>query len=106
MTLSTWSANSNSDAAKSNMIVSGSYQILESSLLNTSNVNNGNVILGVNNTLMSKKSSITVSEKDSASTTLGLASWQNNVILIIFVIGIPLIILAIGLIIWLRRRHL
>lgn len=104
MTLSTWSA-SGSDS-KSNMVVSGSFEFLDSDLLSATNKNNKNILLGIANKLLGKQSSISIASKYDTSTNLSLSMSQRYFALITLVIIVPLAILAIGLIQWLRRRHL
>lgn len=106
MTLSTWSSTSSSTLTKSNMIVSGSYEMLNGALLNASNRNNSKVLLGINNKLMEKEATITVPSKYNDSTSLSITRVQRSVIFMLFVIIIPLALLITGLVIWLRRRHL
>lgn len=104
MTLSTWS--DNTGANKSNMIVSGSYELLDADVLNSPSKNNANVLIGINNTLMAKKSAVNVQDKYDETTSLNLTTMQRNVIMVIFVIVIPIILIALGFVIWFRRRHL
>lgn len=108
MTLSTISAANGSDSGvvKSNMVVSGSYDMLDSTLLNSSEKNNSNVLLAVANYVTQKKSAVNVDEKYDETTSLSLSTAQRNTIMAIFVIIIPLAILVFGIITWLRRRHL
>lgn len=106
MTKSTWSSSGSSTLTKSNMIVSGSYEMLDAELLNASNKNNSRILLGIANTLMEKQSTITVSSKYNESASLSMTKVQRSLISIIFIVIIPLAILIIGLVTWLRRRHL
>lgn len=102
MTLTTWTSGSN----KSNMLVSGSFNILDSDVLNSPNINNKNLVLGIANKLMGKQSTISVPSKYVTSSSLSLTIGQRYLTWIILVVIIPLAVLIIGLIKWLRRRHL
>lgn len=104
MALATWS--SSDGASKSNMVVSGSYEITDSDLLAATNKNNSKVLLGIVNNLNNKKSSISIASKASDSAQLSLTTAQRSIISILFMIVIPLAVLGIGLAQWLRRRHL
>lgn len=104
MALSTWTSSDGS--SKSNMIVSGSYEMTDSDLLSATNMNNSKVLLGIVNNLTGKKSSINVAAKTTQASTLSLTTAQRGIIVVIFMILIPLAVLGIGLAQWLRRRHL
>lgn len=49
---------------------------------------------------------LVIEDKDFESNTLNILTWQIRVVLWVVVIALPLAILAIGVIIWSRRRHL
>lgn len=107
MTLSTWSSSDGAGTTyKSNMVVSGSFEILDQNILNQTNLNNSKVLLGLSNKLMGKQSSISVISKYNATAKLSLTTAQRSVAFVILVVIIPIAILTIGLIQWLRRRHL
>jgi ABC-type uncharacterized transport system involved in gliding motility auxiliary subunit len=108
MALATWgqSENSNGDIQKSNLVVSGSYEIADSDLLSATNKNNAKVLVGITDTLTAKAPSINVPSKLNDSSQLTLTTAQRLVIALLFLLVIPLLILALGLFQWLRRRHL
>lgn len=106
MTISTWTESDGTALNKSSMVVSGSYEITDQDLLNSPSKNNAKVLLGIANTLMGKQSTINVDSKINQSTSLNLTTNQRDVIMIIFIVLVPLAVLIIGLIMWLRRRHL
>jgi ABC-type uncharacterized transport system involved in gliding motility auxiliary subunit len=108
MALATWgqSENSNGDIQKSNLVVSGSYEIADSDLLAATNKNNAKVLVGITDTLTAKAPSINVPSKLNDSSQLTLTTAQRLVIALLFLLVIPLLILALGLFQWLRRRHL
>ena len=49
---------------------------------------------------------VVIEDKNFESTTLNILTWQVRVVLWVVVIAMPLAILAIGIIIWSKRRHL
>ena len=104
MSLTTWASSDNT--AKSNMIVSGSYEMTDSDLLNASNKNNSKVLLGIADTLMEKETAISVSMKYNTSSQLSLSTAQRTILIVLFIVIIPLAVLILGLVQWLRRRHL
>lgn len=106
MTLTTWSSSGGTTLTKSNMIVSGSYEILDNDLLTASNKNNSKVLISIANKLMEKEATITVPSKYNQATSLSMTLVQRGVVAVIFILIIPLAILIAGLVTWLRRRHL
>ena len=109
MALSTWTQSSTTGtevAAKSNLLVSGSYEIMDQDLLQASNKNNAKDLLGIADTLMTKAPSINIPNKTYDSNQLQYLKGQDYVIGIIFLLILPLVILALGLFQYLRRRHL
>ena len=48
---------------------------------------------------------LTIESRDYYSENLTILSSQANVIFWILIVVIPVIILALGLVVWLRRRH-
>lgn len=104
MALSAWSSSDGS--GKSNMVVSGSYEMMNQDLLSATNKNNAKVLVGIANTLNNKKSTITIASKTNNSSQLTLTTGQRTVIVVLFMFVIPLVILLLGLLQFLRRRHL
>ena len=49
---------------------------------------------------------VVIEDKNFESTALNILTWQVRVVLWVVVIAMPLAILAIGIIIWSKRRHL
>lgn len=90
----------------SNMIVSGSYEMTIADQINASNKSNSKVLLGIADNLMAKKPSLTIASKYSDTSTLSLSIQERYVLLVIFVIALPVILIVLGIVTWLRRRHL
>ncbi|MDR3149209.1 MAG: GldG family protein [Oscillospiraceae bacterium] len=49
---------------------------------------------------------LVIPDKDFQSSVLTILGWQSRTVLIVLVLILPLAIIALGVIIWLRRRHL
>ncbi len=49
---------------------------------------------------------VVIPDKNFESTTLNILTWQVRIVLWVVVIALPLAILAIGVVIWAKRRHL
>lgn len=90
----------------SNMVVSGSYDMILAEQTSASNKNNAKVLLGLSNKLMEKESGVTIDNKYSDTSTLSLTTVQRSAITVIFMVLIPLALLIFGLVTFLRRRHL
>ena len=95
------------DGKDSSVVVIGSYDALTSNYLNSTAYNNAAYFVNLFNTLSERDDvSVVIQGKDPSSKELGISSMSAIVfpsVLVRFVI--PIIILIIGLIIWIRRRH-
>lgn len=91
----------------SSVVVIGSYDALTSNYLSTTAYNNAAYFVNLFNTLSSRDDiSVVIAGKDPSSNELGITSMNAILfpsILVRFVI--PIAVLVIGLIIWIRRRH-
>jgi ABC-2 type transport system permease protein len=97
---------SNNIELKSNVLVSGSVQAINSSsILSNASYNNGTVMIDIVNSLIGVKSSINVLPISLKILGPELTSSQIGMINVILSAVIPLLIIIFGIIIWLRRRH-
>ena len=91
----------------SSVVVIGSYDALTSNYLSTTAYNNAAYFVNLFNTLSNRDDiSVVIAGKDPSSNELGITSMNAILfpsILVRFVI--PIAVLVIGLIIWIRRRH-
>lgn len=91
----------------SSVVVIGSYDALTSNYLSTTAYNNAAYFVNLFNTLSSREDiSVVIEGKNPSSKELGITSMNAILfpsILVRFVI--PIAVLVIGLIIWIRRRH-
>lgn len=100
--------NDGTDEGKnSSVVVIGSYEALRSNYLSISSYNNAAYFVNLFNTLSDRDDvSIVIEGKDPSANELGVTSLDAIAfpsILVRFVI--PIAILVVGLIIWIRRRH-
>lgn len=95
------------DGKSSSVVVIGSYDALTSNYLSISSYNNASYFVNLFNTLSDRDDvSIVIEGKDPSANELGVTSMDAIVfpsILVRFVI--PIAVLIVGLIIWIRRRH-
>lgn len=102
------STQGNEDETKSsNVIVFGSYAALSESALSATSFNNSAYIINMFNTIAQRDdASITVEGKTLDANELGITSTFTSTILsIIFRYLVPLAVVTIGIVKWLRRRH-
>lgn len=90
----------------SNVLVCGSAQsVIDSGILSTTSINNANVILGIVNDLVGVKSTISILPKTTTPASPNASATQTKVLKIILMAVIPLLVIALGIFVWLRRRH-
>lgn len=102
------STKGNEDETKSsNVIAFGSYGALSDTAFSTTSFNNSAYILSVFNTIAQRDdASITVEGKTLENAELGITSnFTSTLLAIIFRYLIPLAVVAVGVVMWLRRRH-
>ena len=80
--------------------------MISDSVLEASNFLNGQFLEHVLDYISEYSDGVVIPDKDFESTTLNILSWQSRVVLYVVVIAIPLLILAAGILIWSKRRHL
>lgn len=98
----------NNASVSSTVLVSGSTSSFnESSLVSTSSLLNSDVLTNAMNKVVGgPKLNINLNTKTKDDTALNISAAQQNVLDILFIFVIPICVLAIGFIVWLRRRHL
>jgi len=80
--------------------------MISDSVLSASNFLNANYLTSALNFINDYTDAVIIPDKDFVSTTLNILTWQVAVVFWVVVVAIPLAILAIGVIVWARRRHL
>ncbi len=102
------STSGNEDNTKSsNVIVFGSYEAFSDSALSATNFNNSAYIINMFNTIAQRDdASITVEGKTIDTAELGITStFTVTLLAIIFRYLIPVAVVVLGVVMWLRRRH-
>lgn len=89
----------------STIIVTGSASCIDSSILSRSNLSNAEYMISVLNAITEQKSEISIVSKPLDQKTLGVTAAQVITIALIFAVVLPLIVLAVGIAVWLIRRH-
>ena len=98
---------SNTDETESKLVVFGSYVMFNSNIMSFNSYNNSSYLMNLINTVSGKDDTgITIETKTMESTELGVADVATrSVIMVIFVIVIPITVIVIGLVLWIRRRN-
>ena len=93
---------------ESRVIVFGSDRMFSSDFMTMNSLNNAEYIMSVLNTVSDKSDeSVTITGKKLDNTELGVTDvTTTGAMSVIFIGVIPFIILIIGIIVWLRRRHM
>lgn len=94
------------DGTKSTLTVWGTGMSFYSQWLNSSTFNNGEYFANLFNKLTNREDSgITIASKNTQSEQLGIMSDQIVVLGSLFMYVLPALVLVLGLVIWIRRRH-
>lgn len=98
---------SNTDETESKLVVFGSYMMFNSKIMSFNSYNNSSYLMNLINTVSGKDDTdITIETKTMESTELGVADVATrSIIMVIFVIVIPIAVIIIGLVLWIRRRN-
>lgn len=98
---------SNSDEDASRVVVFGSYLMFTSDIMQLNSYNNSAYLMNVFNTVSDKDDSgITIESKSLDSEELGVTDvTTKNIIMVIFVIIVPIAVIVIGIVLWMRRRN-
>ena len=80
--------------------------MITDSVLEASNFLNSSYLTAALNFINDDTDAVIIPDKDFVSTTLNILTWQVMVVFWVVVVAIPLAILALGVIVWARRRHL
>lgn len=96
----------NNNSVTSNVVVSGSTEFLDQTLLAQSNLTNADIVLNTFNNLGGIKSDINIVAKDKTAKTLNMTQAQVKFLEILFLAVLPIAVLLCGFAVWFRRRHL
>ena len=94
------------DDMTSNVVAIGSYLIPDGNALAMSSYNNGAYLINMVNKLTNNTDEgITIDGKDLTNPSLGITTDQINLLTAICMVVLPIIIMVIGIVIWVRRRN-
>lgn len=92
---------------ESRVIVFGSDNMFAANFMSINSFNNSAYLINIFNTVADKgDESVTIESKSLKNSELGITDASTSaVMLVVFVIAIPLLVLMIGLVVWIRRRN-
>lgn len=93
------------DFLESNVLVSSSATSCSSGLLTGNTFANGKYYVAVLNKLLGREAKFSVTEKTLDTSSLTLTQFQALSLGATFAIIIPIALLIVGIVVWLRRRH-
>lgn len=96
----------NNEMVSSNVIAFGSAQMMTSNMLNYGGYGNGDFVITAVNAATGKDSVVKILPIDLSYDTITISQTQVVTYAIIFIGVLPLIVLAVGIVIFVRRRHL
>lgn len=105
MIMSTKARYVNLEAYESRVVVCGTVSALESYILQSTSVTNGEYFTNLFNLLTERDDVISIAPKTIGSSELNINAQQAYTLLIIFMVVLPLAVLATGIVIWFRRRN-
>ncbi|MDR0987466.1 MAG: GldG family protein [Ruminococcus sp.] len=100
-----YSFNENNEMIKSNVLVLGSSEMVDSTVTSSTSYANGEYFMSTVNTMTGKSSGIIVTAKADDTGRFEVTQERYNVTYVIFLIALPLVVLIIGAVVLLRRRH-
>ncbi|MDE6031989.1 MAG: GldG family protein [Oscillospiraceae bacterium] len=89
----------------STVAVFGSYQMADSSFMSMSNGSNADFFINMFNYISGKEDSITIKSKSFSNVTFDMNVQTATVLGIILCIVVPVVVIVLGIVIWVRRRH-
>ncbi len=89
----------------SNVVVCGSVLGFDGTFLSRGSLNNSSYFLSLFNKLTDQDPGIQIESKSISNQELGITSYQATIISIVLTLALPLVIITIGIIVWIKRRN-
>lgn len=99
------SSKTHSDGNISRVCVFGSEALASSYFLSYGNANNGSFFVNLFNVISGRENGITIQSKSFADVTFEMNASTQNTLTILLCGVIPVIVIVLGIVIWVRRRH-
>lgn len=94
------------DALESHVAVFSSSSFFSTSLLQSTSFSNGDYLVNLLGQMVDKEEGVEIVPKNIDTTYISFTQGQVYGIAVAFVIVLPLAVLVIGVVVWVRRRHL
>lgn len=94
-----------SDGVKSRVCVFGSEMFASSVYMSYTNSNNAEFFVGMWNYISGREQGITIKEKSFAAATFEINVKTANTLSVVLCVIIPVCIIVLGIVVWVRRRH-
>ena len=98
-------ASTNATINTSHLLVSASTAMVDSAVIDNQSLNNSEYLLKVIQDLTSNNALVLIPPKSFAGISLSISNATASLVGTLFMVGIPLVIIALGLAIWIRRRR-
>lgn len=89
----------------SNVFAFSAISAFESALLDSSSVSNAEYFVNLLNTVTNREDVVTIAPKTLGGSELGITQLQATLLSALLIYVLPFVIVVVGIIIWLRRRH-
>ena len=89
----------------SRLAVFGSDMLAYNLFMEYSNSNNGTFLVNMFNHICGREEGITITPKSFATTGFDMTKQTANVLAVVLCIVIPVAVIVLGIVIWVRRRH-
>lgn len=89
----------------STLAVFGSTELASSSFMSTSNANNQDFFINMFNYISGKEDGIVIKSKSVSSVTFEMSAQTANTLAIVLCVAVPVAVIVLGIVIWVRRRH-
>jgi hypothetical protein len=90
---------------RANVLVCGSVFAVEASILGSPNIANSAYFLDITGSLTGREITVRIEDKTIGFSELGITIQRLIIITAVFVVLLPLGVLIMGIVVWLRRRH-
>ncbi|MEG2931768.1 MAG: hypothetical protein RR825_08260, partial [Ruthenibacterium sp.] len=97
--------NANRMTARSQILASGSVALLDTYAVGNSSFANAEYLMNVLNTLCERTDTVAVTPKTIVGNALNITQSKADLMGYLFILAIPLVVLAMGIYVWLSRRH-
>lgn len=89
----------------SRLTVFGSADFANSSFFSFGNANNGKFIVNMFNYICGKDGAVTITPRSFATSGFDMTAQHADTLAVVLCIVIPVVVIALGIVIWVRRRH-